>query len=71
VPRLEHLDLLHDAIGEKRRRRKVRQALELRDDKSRGIELRRTFAALPDVRLEGRDAESRLVVEEQVDFVWK
>ena len=71
MPGLEDLDLRHDAFGEQRRRREVRQPLEGAHDLARLRELGPTFRACLDVRLERGDAESGFAIQELVDFVCK
>ena len=71
VPRHEQLHARHHAIREQRRRRDVRQMLELPDERSRAFQLVAARGAAPDVRLERRRSESDLAVEQQVDLFWQ
>jgi hypothetical protein len=71
VPRLEYLNLRHDAIGEPRRRRQVREMLESAHHLPSLEQLGPANGACLDVRRQRRDAESGLAVQELIDFVGK
>jgi len=70
MPRLEDLDLGHDAVGKQRRRGQVGQPLEGTHHLPGLGQLGATHGARIDVRLQRRDAESGLTVEQLIDFVW-
>src|SRR6185437_6574000 len=71
VPRLVDVDLLHDAIGERRRRCQPRQVLDGVDHPASGVELGLALGALSDVCFERRDTKAGLAVEQLVDLVWE
>ncbi|MBC7898193.1 MAG: hypothetical protein H7066_22425 [Cytophagaceae bacterium] len=70
MPRLEDLDLGHDPIREAGGRGQQGKGFEPADDRREGIVPGLTVGTLLEVRPEGRNAETLLVIEEEIDLVW-
>src|SRR6185437_13110232 len=71
MPGNEHRHLRHDPIGEGVGRREVGHVLDGVDDRTGVFDLGATVAAITNVGLQGCDPEAHLVIEEEIDLVWK
>src|SRR6185437_9743356 len=71
VPGHEHWHLRHDPIGESVRRCEMGHVLDSIDDRARVFDLGATVGAIATVGLQGCNPEAHLVIEEEIDLVWK
>jgi len=71
VPRNEDRNLRQDFLRKPVRRREVRDVFQRIDDKAGLLDSSATFVTLLEVGLEGLNPEANLVVEQEVDLVWK
>lgn len=69
MPRLEHLNLSHHALGKEGAWAQKREALQLPDYLGQAIVLSLAGGALFEVSAEGGNTKPLLVIEEQVDLV--
>ena len=68
VPRDEDRDLRHDGIGEAERGREVRELFDRIGDETGVLEASKAIGTGPNMRLEGGNAKTLLVIEEEVDL---
>ncbi|MEO7360675.1 MAG: hypothetical protein ABI120_10120 [Gemmatimonadaceae bacterium] len=69
MPRFEHLDLTHDLVGKRERRRKVWQAIKQEDNFARPIKIHLALNARTDVSPDRRHAETFFAIEKEIDLV--
>jgi hypothetical protein len=61
----------HHPIGKRMSRRKVRNSFQSPDDLSGLLDLRPALGTIANMGLQGGYPEAHLVINEQVNFVWK
>ena len=71
VPGDEHRNLRHHPIGKPVRRRKMRDVFQRIQDEASFVDFGPTVIAITNMGLQGCYPEAHLVIEEEIDLVWK
>jgi hypothetical protein len=71
MPRDEHRHLRHDPVRKPERRHKVGDVFQGVDDETSLVDFGSTVIAITNMGLQGCYPEAHLVIEEEVDLVWK